>query len=71
MAARIYIVTAKRSGGIGGVLRYVRATSLNSAIRAHAHTLFEARPASAEDIWEASKEGELDVLDATAAEVAE
>jgi hypothetical protein len=62
MAARIYIVTAKREGGV--VLRYVRAANLNSAIRAHAHTLFEARPASAEDIWEASKNGELSVLDA-------
>lgn len=62
MAARIYIVSGK---GASGVVRYVRAPNLNSAIRAHAHTLFEARPASAEDIWEASKDGKLSVLDAT------
>ena len=62
MGARIYLVTAKRPGG--GVLRYVRATNLNAAIRAHANELFSARPASAEDIWEATKDGELSVLDA-------
>lgn len=60
MAARIYVVSSKG----GDVVRYVRAQNLNSAIRAHSHTLFEARPASAEDIWEASKNGGLDVLDA-------
>jgi hypothetical protein len=62
MAARIYLVIAKRPGG--GVLRYVRAANLNAAIRAHANELFSARPASAEDVWEASKGGGFSVLDA-------
>ena len=62
MGARIYLVTAKRPGG--GVLRYVRAANLNAAIRAHANELFSARPASAEDVWEASKNGGFSVLDA-------
>ena len=57
--SRIYVVRNKA----GEALRYVRANNLNQAIRAHAHELFEAEPATSEQIWQASRVGEVDVLD--------
>jgi hypothetical protein len=59
--SRLYLVTHKATDLPA---RYVRAHTLNGAIRAVASELFEARTASAEDIWEASKEPGFEVLDA-------
>jgi len=58
--SRIYVVTHKS----GDIARYVRASTLNGAVRAVAAELFVARAASTEDIFQASKAGEFDVLDA-------
>lgn len=61
--SRIYVVSHKS----GFTARYVRAATLNGAIRALAGEIFTARAASAEDIVGASKDGEFSVLDALAA----
>jgi hypothetical protein len=63
--ARIYTVKNKTSGKI---VRYVRANSLNGAIRAVAGEQFDAAPASTEDVFQAAKGGTLNVLDALAPE---
>ena len=65
MASRIYIVTDRIAGS---VTRYVRANSLNSAIRAVADETFLAAPATTEDIYQAVAKGEFEVLDAVAPE---
>ena len=62
--SRIYEI----SDGAGEILRYVRANSLNGAIRAYSHEMFNAKVATAEDIFQASKRGEFDVLDALASD---
>jgi hypothetical protein len=59
--SRIYIVTHAKNESL---IRFVRAKTLNGAVRALASELFEAKAASAEDIVKASKDGSFDVLDA-------
>ena len=59
---RIYVV---KSVADGAVVRYVRAANLNAAVRAVAHERFSAAVATTEDIYQASKSGVLDVLDAS------
>jgi hypothetical protein len=59
--SRIYMVTDKA----GHALRYVRANTLNGAVRAYALEIFEARPATAEHMW-LEKVGPNEVLDALA-----
>lgn len=56
---RIYIVTGR------GITRYVRAHTLNGAIRAVAQEHFEAANATADDMVKAAMAGKLDVLDTT------
>lgn len=70
MASRIYVVRRRESGGL---VRYVHANTLNGAVRAIANDLFDTKVASTEDIFQASKDGSFDVLDAIepAAEIAE
>lgn len=60
MTARIYKITNRHSGD---VQRYVRANTLNAAVRAYAHELFEASPATTEEMYQAMKNG-FDALDA-------
>jgi len=60
VSARIYVVSAKG----GDVVRYVRASTVNAAIRAHYAEVYEARPASTEEIFQVAKAGALKVLDA-------
>ncbi len=57
---RLYIV----SDWQGKIVRYVRATTLQAAIRAHWADQFKARPASTEEMFQAFKGGEFEVLDA-------
>lgn len=64
--SRIYLVTQKNTNG--GSQRYVRANTLNAAIRAHAAELFVARPVTPDEVYQASRSGVLDVLDAVAPE---
>lgn len=63
--SRIYAVTNKKTGEL---VRYVRANTLNAAVRAHAAEVFEALQASTEDIYQATKAAKFDVLDAVAPE---
>lgn len=56
--SRIYIVTASD----GSFERYVRANTLNGAIRAVAHDMFGAKPATTEQMYHAFKGG-FEVLD--------
>lgn len=60
---RIYTVRNKATGKL---VRHVRAHTLNSAIRAVAAENFTASAASTEDIFQASKSSNFDVLDAVA-----
>jgi hypothetical protein len=59
--SRIYVVTNKETGKVA---RYVRAKTLNAAVRAHAEELFEANAATTEDVFQAAKSGGFKVLDA-------
>jgi hypothetical protein len=59
--SRIYRVSNRKTGG---EVRYVRANTLNGAVRAHAAELFVAVPATTDEIYQASKAGEFKVLDA-------
>lgn len=59
MSQRIYVVTDRETG----VDRYVRAKSLNGAIRAIANEKFTAKSANTEQLFQAYKGG-LEVLDA-------
>jgi hypothetical protein len=61
MVSRIYTVRNKTNGKL---VRYVRAHSLNGAVRALAGELFDASAATTDDIFKASKDGTFDVLDA-------
>ena len=63
MASRIYTV---RNKGSGDVVRYVRANTLGAAIRAASEEIFTAGPSSTDEIYQASKAGEFEVLDALA-----
>ena len=61
--SRIYTVTDRKTGKVA---RYVRASTLASAIRAHAEELYAAAPATTEEIFQVAKAGKLSVLDALA-----
>jgi hypothetical protein len=61
--SRIYLVSHAKSDS---VVRFVRASSKNAAVRAVAAEMFEVRAASADDIVQASQTGSLDILDALA-----
>jgi hypothetical protein len=63
--SRIYTVTNKKTGKVE---RYVRANTLNAAVRAHAHELFAAAQASTEDVFQAVQKKSFDVLDAVSPE---
>lgn len=52
----------------GQIQRYVRANSLNAAVRAAAHELFEAAASSTDDVYQAVQAKAFDVLDAVAPE---
>lgn len=58
--SRIYQITNKHSGD---VQRYVRANTLNGAVRAYSSELFDAAPITTEEMYQAMKNG-FDVLDA-------
>ena len=59
--SRIYLVTFKE----GGAERFVRANTLNAAVRAVAKETFDAAPATTEQMFHALKaEAGLEVLDA-------
>jgi hypothetical protein len=60
MASRIYIVTDR---ALKTDVRWVRAGSLNAAVRAVAKELFDARPASTDEVYRAMARG-CQVLDA-------
>jgi hypothetical protein len=63
--SRIYTVTDKKTGAVE---RYVRANTLNAAIRAYSNEVFEAQPSTAEKMVMAANGGKLSVLDAVAPE---
>jgi hypothetical protein len=58
--SRIYVVR-KRDGSL---VRFVRANTLNGAVRALADEVFEAKAATTEDIYQATVTKRFDVLDA-------
>ena len=67
--SRIYLVTHRRTDTLteeGTLVRFVRASTMNGAIRAVAADLFHVEPASTDDIVRASQNGSLDILDALA-----
>lgn len=59
--SRIYVVRGRKSGEL---VRYVRARTLNGAVRALAGEKFEASAATTEEIFQAMKKDAFDVLDA-------
>ena len=61
--SRIYVVYVKG----GATVRWVRANSLNGAIRAVAAEKFTAKAASTEEVYQAMSQG-AEVLDAVAPE---
>ena len=63
--SRIYTVTDRKTGAVE---RYVRANTLNAAIRAYSNEVFEAAPSTAEEMVNAANGGKLSVLDAVAPE---
>jgi hypothetical protein len=62
--SRIYNVSAKATGVS---LRYVRANSLNAAVRAYAHEVVVAKAMTPDEVYAAMKE-DREVLDAVAPE---
>lgn len=60
--SRIY--TVRRRDAAGHLVRYVRANTLNAAVRAVAVELFEAKAATTEEIYQATVDKTFDVLDA-------
>lgn len=58
--SRIYTITDR----MGCVVRYVRAHTLNGAVRAYANEHFKASASSTDELFQAQKAGEFDVLDA-------
>lgn len=65
MAARIYRITNKHSGD---VQRYVRANTLNAAVRSYANEVFEATPVTTDELYQAMNTDGFDVLDAVSPE---
>jgi hypothetical protein len=65
MASRIYVV---RDRIAGDVVRYVRANNLNGAVKAFANEAYHAEPLSTDDMFQAMKAGDFEVLDAVAPE---
>lgn len=63
--SRIYTVKQRAAGHL---VRYVRAHTLNGAVRAVADDLFEATATTTEELFQAAKEGTFVVLDALEAE---
>ena len=61
--SRIYVIENRETKGH---MRYVRASTMNGAVRAYADEIFEVRAASTEDLWQASKDKSFDVLNALA-----
>ena len=61
--SKIYIVTHAKAGSL---IRFVRAQTLNGAVRAVARDLFAVTAASTDQIVEAAQAGTLDILDALA-----
>jgi hypothetical protein len=62
--SRIYIITDKTTKKVA---RYVRANSLNAAVRALIDELYSAETASTDQMFAAMKAGNMDVLDAVEA----
>lgn len=62
--SRIYKITNRRSSD---VQRYVRAHTLNAAVRAYANEIFLAAPVTTDEMFLAMKEG-FAALDAVAPE---
>jgi hypothetical protein len=61
--SRIYVIKGRKSGEL---VRYVRAHTLNGAVRALAEEKFAASTASTEELFQAMKTDTFDVLDALA-----
>ena len=61
--SRMYVVRRRASGVL---VRYVRAHTLNGAVRALADEKFAASAATTEEIFQAIKKDAFDVLDALA-----
>jgi len=61
--SKIYIVTHAKAGSL---IRFVRAQTLNGAVRAVARDLFAVTAASTDQLVEAAANGSLDILDALA-----
>ena len=59
--SRLYIITDKTTKKVA---RYVRANTLNGAVRALAEELYSAEAASTDQMFAAMKAGNMDVLDA-------
>lgn len=59
--SRIYVIRGRKSGSFE---RYVRAHTLNGAIRAHAAEVFEAKAATTDELFVAAQAGTFHVLDA-------
>jgi hypothetical protein len=62
---QMYQITDRKSGH---VKRFVRANTLNAAVRAHANEVFAATRMSPEEMFQAMKAGDFDALDAVAPE---
>lgn len=60
--SRIYVV--RKRDAQGALVRYVRANTLNGAVRAVAEELFTAAATTTEEVFQAMKSGHFDVLDA-------
>lgn len=58
--SRIYVVTSRKGGD---VVRYVRAHTLNAAIRAAAAELFQSEALTTDQMYRAMQAGKFDVLD--------
>lgn len=65
---RIYLVRTSGEPSAGGPVRFVRAANQAAAIRTVVAERFTASVASAEDIYRASKTGQLEILDASPAD---
>lgn len=63
--SRIYVVKHRETHA---VIRYVRANTLNGAVRAVSNEHFEAAATSTDELFQASKAGTFDVLDALSVE---
>ena len=59
--SKIYLITSKSDQS---VIRYVRANTLNGAIRALTDELYEVEAADTDQLYRAMQDGGLKVLDA-------